>query len=316
MNNLINELLKLYFLRPENAVMTYRRALAIKNLNLKWKKKTNVDISCGDGVFSYVVAGGQFQDFFDMFINVDEKKINKFKKNFNEDIYNSNKKNFKNAQIILKKKPDYTFSIGSDWKKALLNKAKELNFYDSLILQDNNKKLKISSNIADNVYSNSIYWVKNIDLHLKELNRIMVENGTLLLQIKTNEIIKSHPKFLKLNFFSSNSLKILDRGRLKSWKSIQPIQWWLKKLEKYGFKIELVEPVFSKNQVLMWHYGLRPFSHVLVKMFNKLNLKNRTEFKKEFIQSIFPIAKDLAKINPSEQDGFEFVIKLTKQVSI
>ena len=57
---MLSQFLNLFFLRPENAIMTYRRGVSIKNLNIDWNSGVNMDSSCGDGVFSYVVAGGKF----------------------------------------------------------------------------------------------------------------------------------------------------------------------------------------------------------------------------------------------------------------
>tara|TARA_Y200000002_G_C22664919_1_gene657545 strand:- start:742 stop:1692 length:951 start_codon:yes stop_codon:yes gene_type:complete len=311
-NNLLREYTNMYFLRPENAIGAYRRALAMNNNEMNWKKGMNMDISCGDGVFSYIAAGGKFNEFFDMFINVDEKSITDLHTNRETDIFNNDYENYKNLGEIVKTKPDYNFSIGTDWKQSLLDKAERIGLYNKLILQDNNKTLNVDTESINNIYTNSIYWVDNIDLHIREIYRVLIENGSVLLQIKTNEIVNIHPTNLDLGIFSSSSLNIIDRGRLKSWKSIKKLEWWLKKFETNGFRVETVKPTFTKEQIMVWHYGFRPFAHTLVKVFNKLSIKERTENKKEIIESLFPIITDLAKLEPSSKDTFEYTIKLTK----
>ena len=312
MSQMLSQFLNLFFLRPENAIMTYRRGVSIKDLNIDWNSGVNMDSSCGDGVFSYVVADGKFNEFFDTFLNIDENNIDELSQNKDVDIYDSDKENYKNLGQLTKNKTSYSFSIGTDWKENLLNKAKRLNFYDKLLLQDNNSALKLETESIKNIYSNSIYWVENIDLHLRELHRVLVKGGVLLLHLKTNEMIKVHPSNLSLEFASKQTLELLDRGRLSSWKNTKSIDWFLKKFENYNFKIEVVKPIYAREQVMAWHYGFRPFSHILAKIFNKLEISERTKIKNEFIQTISPIVKDLADLEPSKKDTFEYIINLVK----
>tara|TARA_B100000989_G_C19484492_1_gene446776 strand:+ start:421 stop:1371 length:951 start_codon:yes stop_codon:yes gene_type:complete len=311
-NDLLYEVFKFWFLRPESSLLIYRRVLAIINSQINWQHGKNLDLSCGDGALSLIAAGGKFNNFFDAFLNVDHKIVKKLTKNKNIDIFNSDYENYKNLNNLVKVKPNYQFALGTDWKQNLLNKASKLNLYQKIILQDNNTELNIETESIDNIYSNSIYWVTNIDLHLKEINRILKKNGKILLQIKTEEFNKLHPINSTLNIFSEESLNILDRGRLHTWKNIHPIDWWLKKFERLNLNINLIKPLYSKEQVALWHYGIRPISHVLIKMFNNLDLEKRTETKLEFIESILPILKDLAALEPSKGNVYEYSITLSK----
>ena len=311
-NDLFFEIFKFWFLRPESSLLIYRRALAIINSQISWEQGKNLDLSCGDGALSFIVAGGKFNDFFDAFLNIDLKVIKKLSDDKNIDIFNSNFENYKNLNNFVKSHPNYQFALGTDWKQNLISRASKLNFYQKLILQDHNKELNIETESLDNIYSNSIYWVSNIDLHLKEIHRILKKNGKLLLQIKTEEFNKLHPINSKLNIFSKESLDVLDRGRLNTWKTIHPYDWWLKKFESVNLKVNLIKPLYSKEQVALWHYGLRPFSHILIKMFNNLDLDERTERKLEFMESILPISKDLAALEPSTGSVYEYSITLSK----
>ena len=311
-DDLFYEIFKFWFLRPESSILIYKRALAIVNSQINWEQGKNLDLSCGDGALSFLAAGGKFNNFFDAFLSVDYKVIKKLSKDKNIDIFNSDYENYTNLKNLVKIKPNYQFALGTDWKQNLISKASKLNLYRKLILQDHNKELKIETESIDNIYSNSIYWVTNIDLHLKEIHRILNKNGKLLLQIKTEEFNKLHPINAKLNIFSKESLNILDRGRLDTWKTIHPIDWWLKKFENLGLKVNLIKPLYSKYQVTLWHYGLRPISHVLIKMFNNLDLEERTERKIEFMESFLPILKDLAALEPSADNVYEYSITLSK----
>ena len=171
-NDLFFEIFKFWFLRPESSLLIYRRALAIINSQISWEQGKNLDLSCGDGALSFIVAGGKFNDFFDAFLNIDLKVIKKLSDDKNIDIFNSNFENYKNLNNLVKSHPNYQFALGTDWKQNLISRASKLNFYQKLILQDHNKELNIETDSLDNIYSNSIYWVSNIDLHLKEIHRI------------------------------------------------------------------------------------------------------------------------------------------------
>jgi SAM-dependent methyltransferase len=311
-NELFYEILKFWFIRPESSLLIYRRSLALINSDINWEQGKNLDLSCGDGSFSFIAAGGKYNNFFDAFINIDNENIKKLSDDKNVDILDSDFENYKNLNNLIATSPNYQFAIGTDWKQNLLSKASKLNFYNKLILQDHNNELNIETGSIDNIYSNSIYWVRNIDLHLKEIYRILSNNGKALLQIKTEEFNKLHPINSQKNIFSKESLNILDRGRLATWKTINRIEWWLKKFESLNLKVDIVRPLYSKEQVALWHYGFRPFAHVLIKMFNNLDLELRTQRKLEFLESILPIARDLAALKPSKDNVYEYSITLSK----
>lgn len=305
---MLKEFLKAYFLRPENAFMTYRRAYEFHKVTEKAKSKNfkMIDISCADGIFSFITAGGELNDSYDLFVNVSDKLIDNLKFDKNTDIFNSNTKLF--SQNIIKKVADYKINYGTDWKNSLLEKAKSLDLYENLLEHDNNNPFTFSGETFDIVYSNSIYWVTNINQHIESLFKITKKGGILVLQLKTNDILKYHPSNLNLNFLSKESLNILDRGRLESWKSIESIDWWLNKLESKGFKLVEKRLNYSKEQMILWHIGLRPIAHFFIKAFNKLDMKERTEIKMEMVNYMLPLIEDISRIEPKDNDTYEYTL--------
>jgi SAM-dependent methyltransferase len=309
---MLKEFLKAYFLRPENAFMTYRRAKLISKEFTTLKKEQKIlDISCADGIFSFITAGGELVDEYDLFINVDNEKIDNLSHDSVSDIFDSNSNLF--SGNLVKKNPKYTISVGTDWKNSLLSKASKLNLYDNLIEHDNNKKFNFEKNSFDIVYSNSIYWIENIDTHIQSIYDILKSGAKLILQIKTNEILRYHPNNLGLSFLSQESLKILDRGRIESWKSIQGIDWWIQTLESKGFQLERVQSNYSKEQLIAWHIGLRPIAHFYIKAFNMLNIEDRTDIKMQMVDYMYPIIKDIANTEPGEDDNYEYTLIFIKQ---
>lgn len=60
----MEELLKVYWLRPETALWRYLDIQSMKNFEFK---SPSLDIGGGDGLLSFVRAGGEFDLLFDAF---------------------------------------------------------------------------------------------------------------------------------------------------------------------------------------------------------------------------------------------------------
>lgn len=309
---MIKEFLKAYFLRPENAFRTYRKAYEFRRAIADFQKNDfkMLDVSCGDGIFSFIAAGGELSEQYDLFINVSDQAINNLASDNRTDIFDSNTNLF--SSKIVKKDPDYKIYCGTDWKKSLLEKAENLNLYENLLQHDNNYPLDFLGDTFDVVYANSIYWVQNIDTHIDNLFTILKKGGRLILQLKTDRVMLDHPNNLNLKFLSKQSLSILDRGRRESWKTIEPIEYWMSKMEAKGFKLVDKRLTFSREQMIIWHIGLRPIAPFLVKAFNKLDIKERTEIKMEMVNYMLPLVQDISNIEPKDDDTYEYTLVFEK----
>src|SRR5690606_15354356 len=104
------QFLKHYWLRPENALLMLFRSEAVlpyfKTI-LQNPNVTAIDVSCGDGLFTFITCGGQLDDQFDVFLSSKPAKIRTGNydmfDNYNEQVYNP----------IIIKQPDYYFSVGT-----------------------------------------------------------------------------------------------------------------------------------------------------------------------------------------------------------
>ena len=112
-----------------------------------FKGKT-IDISCGDGAFSFIASGGKISSRCDMFnsINITQNRHGNF------DAFDHYDQSY-NVEVA--STPSINYNYGTDWKQTLLNKASALQYYDNLICHDNNNTLPFEDNSFGYVYSNS-----------------------------------------------------------------------------------------------------------------------------------------------------------------
>jgi len=81
--NSLNNFLNVFWLRPETALW---RSLDVEAMDRFNFKSPSLDLGCGDGIFSFIRAGGSFANDFDAF---DVANLDQFFENvdiFNESI--------------------------------------------------------------------------------------------------------------------------------------------------------------------------------------------------------------------------------------
>ena len=177
--------LNFYWLRPEKAFLHTLRAEKYIETFKYFRGKT-LDVSCGDGIFSFFCLGGELSAKDDQYKSL--KNIKKKKINLTEDVYDY----FKNDEykIKIKKNTKKKFSLGTDYKINLIEKSRKLNLYKNFLLHDNNKKLPKSIGKYDFIYANSSYWVKNFEGHISDLIDKTNKKGKLILSLKEGNYLK------------------------------------------------------------------------------------------------------------------------------
>ena len=121
----LKDLLNMFWLRPENALMLVFKGKTIGELGMK---SPSLEISCGDGMFTFMNLGGVFDSNFDYFQSTNAKN---FRHDSFVDIYNACAENY---EVKPAKRPKTTVDYGTDWKQGLLDKAAKLGLYKNLIL--------------------------------------------------------------------------------------------------------------------------------------------------------------------------------------
>tara|TARA_Y100000590_G_scaffold61369_1_gene65558 strand:- start:254 stop:1213 length:960 start_codon:yes stop_codon:yes gene_type:complete len=310
--NFYKNFLNFLWLRPENAVLDTLRAVDLRKVLEKNLKKNHkiLDISCGDGIFSFICAGGELDFKSDAFSSIKNKKrTSKF------DAYDHYDKKYK---VKIQKKPLYTFHTGTDWKKNLLKKAKKLKFYKNLVYHNNSKKFKIENNSYDLVFSNSAYWVKDLNNHILDMKRVTKPGGHIYLQMKFRDTyLKTIIKNKSKTFFGENFYNIIDAGRLKTWKGIMVKNDFDKILKRTdGLSIVYYKPLYGDLIALLWDIGFRPLFKPLYEMSKSLNKTNYIKIKKQWVNTIYNLSKHyIVNYKPQKpffSEAMEYAILIRK----
>jgi SAM-dependent methyltransferase len=303
----------IYYLRPENFVYSFLRSKAcIDNFKFKNSDQT-LDIGCGDGVFSFITYGGTFNKSFDVFYDINNKDIRKLFEFETNDIYGDSSRIIRNKINILNN-PEFNLLYATDIMKASIKKAEELKIFKKIILHDSNKPFNLKSDSLDYIYTNSIYYVQDIETHLKELYRMIKPGGVIIAQVKTDKFKDVYPynKGIFLDW-SKKAVKLLDRNIYKSViQNLKPLNYWHKMIRKYDFKIINTQNVCTKNQAQFWLYGMRYVSPFLIYLFNELDDEKRCSLKKDFINYTKPITSEILKDKIQADDTYEVTFCLTK----
>jgi SAM-dependent methyltransferase len=265
------------WLRPENALW---RALNCKALEDVTFSSPSLELSCGDGVFSFLLAGGNFDTSFDIFKGAGDLD------NFydNADIYDAAPSDYDPA---IAARPDRTIDVGCDWKPNLLEKADSLGLYDELTEHDNNEPLPFDDDKFRTIYSNSVYWIENVDLHLSEIKRVLADDGKAILQLKT-PAIRDFLNLLRNSYtdeLGENLIDTIDRGRSDHYAHVYHDEGWTERLEDAGLQVVDRRPTATWVHTRMWDIGLRPISPLMIKMANSLSDEQRVMIKEEWIDT-------------------------------
>ena len=211
----LKNFLNLYWLRPENGLITTFKSKAFEDLKFE---SPSLDLSCGDGLFMAIHLGAVFDDDFDYFKSTKAKEFSHDKM---VDIYDDFNENY-NVDFI--KKPKIKIDYGSDWKQALLNKAEKLDLYKNLVLHDNNQlPLPFEDNYFKTIYSNSVYWVKQPEKLVEDIYRITSPGGMCSLEVLTPNRYEILNQLTKLAYLEAGQ-QLKGRNWFEQlWKKI-PIQ--------------------------------------------------------------------------------------------
>lgn len=243
----------------------------------------SLDFGCGDGIFSFIRAGGEFDERFDAF-----RTIVGLDKYFNNvDVFDAYDES---SSALVTKPPEYHIDCGFDHKENLLKKAGKLGFYRDLQKGDANQRLPFADKSFRSVFSNIVYWLDDPQAVLTEIARILKPGGRACFMLP-NESLPTF-SFYKALFLDTKDpkwsfLEKLDRGRFSDniRQSRSASQWEavfdLAKLSVVEHKTHL-----SKSSIQIWDIGLRPLFPVLLKMTEAMDTEKSAEIKKEWVETI------------------------------
>jgi len=300
MEELLKQCLNVFWLRPENALFNTFKSNSYNSLKFE---SPSLDLSCGDGIFQAIHLGAKFPDDFDYYLST---KASNFSHDNFVDIYDHYESDYNVKYLV---PPSQQIDYGTDWKQELLNKAEKTGIYKNLILHDNSVlPLPFDDSFFKTIYSNSIYWVKNVEGLTKEIFRISRNDATVGLQVLTPSIFETFKFFEK--FLSEKAISILDRQRHSTMPSQKTYHEWKELFENNGFIIKKTVPM-APNKIIfdIWNIGLRPISHLLIRMSDSLPLEEKRKIKKEWVEIFFELFKPLLKLpnsGPIEHSGYTY----------
>lgn len=297
MTNFLKEHLNVVWLRPEDALWY---AIASTIISKHQIESPSLDLGCGNGIFSFITAGGNFSADYDWYINVEPEGFYQGK-----DIYDICKVIPSKKYII--DKPKYRFTYGLDYKTYLLTQAKGLGLYRNLILHDANQVLPFQDSQFKTIFSNILYWLNDPVESLKEIHRVLQNGGRALLCIP-NVKFKEYCFTYRWKDKDSLLLKKLNRGRSETMRWLASYNEFSKMVKDAGFSVVHHSYYYSRLTLTIWDIGLRPISPYLIKMANKLSPEDRRSIKLEWVDTLFEILLPLyeMEMNSKEEGGFHF----------
>lgn len=279
----LKQLCNLYWARPENALWVNK----VMNEMDQFKfKGTKLDLMCGHGLWSFINAGGELDLDWDSYKDIGN--LDNYQKGVDIQDHFSGTYN-----PSITKKPDYRFEYGLDWKENNLKKCEKLDFYDNLVQADCNNKLPFDDETFDCIFSNTIYWVDDIENIMSEVSRTTKKNGQVCL-INYLPSINNYIEFYKKNNFPSEWIDLVDRNRSKENKHIFSIDQWKKLYNKHGFKTLKVIPTANQKYAHIWNIGLRPFAGKIIKLANNLDNDGYKEFKMDWVDTLYTFLEPYA----------------------
>jgi len=307
---ILRELLNVYWLRPETALWRSIDIEIMKDFKIKGK---SLDLGCGDGILSFIRAGGKFDIAFDDYQSVGN--LDKFFENY--DIHDTFQSGYK-PKII--QKPNYTFTDALDHKSNLILKAKELGFYNSHSIHDANKALPFSDNTFNSIFSNIVYWLNDPQKSLDEIARVLQKGSGKAALMLPNSTMPEFSFYNNLYIDNNNQdysfLKYLDRGRHESnIKISKSYEEWKAIIEKSGLKIVEHKMHLSKSLIQIWDVGLRPLFPVLIKMVNAVEDESKLiEIKYEWIEIFMKFMEPIFelemqnKLDQNKEKAFHYFV--------
>ena len=287
----LEQLLNIFWLRPETALW---REIDIRAMRSFSFESPSLDIGCGDGIFSFIRAGGKFSPEFDAFQAM--SGLDKFFEKV--DVFDAFDERINPAVVQI---PQYQIDCAFDHKKNLLSKAAQLGLYGSLKQGDGNQPLPYSDESFNSIFSNIVYWLNDPEAVLKEISRILKPKGKVCLMLPN----QSFPEF---SFYNQLYVKTgnekwafldkLDRGRFSdNIRQAKTHHVWKKMFSDARLSIVEHKAYLSKTIVQTWDIGLRPLFPILHRMTQIIPQSELINIKQEWVATLHHFIEPLADMD-------------------
>ena len=289
--------LNVSWLRPDNVSWETTASYLVKKQGIS---RPALDMGCGNGIFSFITAGGEFGVDFDWYIQVqvDEQA--------RTDIYDAAPTDLAHSVARM---PDYRIDVGLDFKQNLLDQSALLGFYERCVPHNANDPLPFEDGEFATIFSNILYWLDEPVKVLREIRRVLSDDGRAILCVPDPTFYTLCESY-RWRELDSDWLRLLNGGR------DQCIRWTATESEfrgmssEAGLSVDYHQRYLRRRTLQLWDLGLRSVSRPLIKMVNNLNRDQRAEFKREWMNAARPLVKALQKeeMGPGNDGGFHFFV--------
>jgi SAM-dependent methyltransferase len=285
------QLLNVFWLRPETAMW---REIDIRAMQTFEVHSPSLDLGCGDGIFSFIRAGGEFSNKFDAFRSM--ASLDEFFNNV--DVFDSYDDSV-SPNVV--QKPNYNIDCGFDYKDNLLKKSGRLGLYKELKQGDANKALPFADESFNSIFSNIIYWLDDPKAVLKEIERILMPDGKVCLMLPNKtlpEFSFYNELYMKTGDQSWAFLENLDRGRFAdNIRQARSSDTWEDMFQDAGLTVLKHNTHLSKVAIQIWDVGLRPLFPVLRKMIDAIESEKLPDIKQEWINTVRQFLEPIVKMD-------------------
>lgn len=293
------------WLRPESALWD---AIASRHIACVPVLPPSLDLGCGNGMFSFVTAGGEFSLDYDVYVPV--RSTRGFWSD--RDIYDARATPHARTHRLVAVPPRRRFSVGLDHKRNLLDQARPLGVYEELRLHDANRPLPFPDGVFRTVFSNILYWLDSPPESLREVARVLRPGGRAILCLP-NRLFLRHCVSYRWSAETGvlRSLwKRLNRGRADSMRWFVTRRGLARLANRAGLEMVEHRTYLSALTLRFWDVGLRPLSPVLIRMANSFSPQTRRSLKREWIETVLPLLAPLYALEMANraEGGFHLAV--------
>ncbi len=303
-SEILKSAINAHWLRPDNAlwVNSFSQTFGEECKKFVKNSKNTIDIGCGDGTTSFIMLEGQFGDTFDIFRDVQANDENLYSKadrsstgsldDSKGDFYNTYSKKWKQS-LKIKQRPLGKYGFGTDWKKALIDKAVDLDLYENTLVHDSNiTPFPFKENNFDFIFSTIIYWLADTKKTLSAINKLLCKDGIFAFSCP-NENITNFTLHSMISKYDYPKLDRLDRGRHANWKRhARSRDQWENEINSSGFKVVDYKQFNSSLQIAMGETIIRTMLKSYMVLYDKLVPNNEDillDFKKSWVDEIYTL---------------------------
>ncbi len=289
---LLRKLLVPMWLRPERALWDAHYLEALGRLLPGTLPAPSLELGCTDGVPTFVLLGGEFEDAFDDYDAVDTelgaRGLDYFDRATPEE-----------GDRRIARRPDRTFDVGVSWRSTQISRARRLDLYRSLHEVDHGGPLPMCGDGQfRTVLATNLFWESDVQLEasLAEIGRVLHPGGALL-TILPDADQASHLLLERLRRGGEAWAARIDRGIAdNSRRQARPLADWVAFLRSHGLEIRHHERFLPSTVSLVYQLGLRPMFPVLIDMYRRLRAaspEGLLDLKRHWMATVFDLLSPL-----------------------